>query len=810
MTKTPEKGPDSADDKSGQQDSAAKESTASKRLSPHSSTFGFFGKYQRIILYTAGIFALVSFSITGALQSLFSDAFYEPPPQSTIEIRGKKMELTAEDLRVGGNLARVGTGPVIVLPTLSENDREQNMDVVYASMRRAALEYGIEVSEDEIDRALAEAVATLPDARINTPQDLAIFRGYASLEAYRADIREAMRIGLYARLQALAIDVSDAALVEDILEQQEMVQLKVASLDRQALEDELKATEVSDADLQTWLDGLSEEDKQSYGFYDSDRARLRIAKLDLDAFDPAPFAEELGARTISDEEVQSFYEGKKALWYKLAKEEEEKPPKEENPEEQDPAPIQDEFIPLDDALKANIRKRLEAREILRMLWAGVVKEQGDALLPLSETRTQANQKRLEAMDEQAAAQVALDSDPDNEDKKRAVSAADDKLTAATKTYEDAGEALDAGRSAFDMEAALARVLADRDASAFSYLDSAAQPQNATDLESIEGLGDWADAWAGVSHQKTGELSSSVQESKDALFHYQVLELELRPLKEFVAIKDEARAEYYSKKADELGKEKAEAFEAALLRLGKEARADEVSKLESDKAAELAKSLEDWRQQTSEERDAAQLQVNKLSEDQASGAYRRWKEHLDDLLVQLADEDTKREALDEELSAKLETDIAEEAEKAYKEVVEAAAVEVGFTLESLEAQPRNLSSKGAPREIFPETVQFLFYSRGSDLADLEEGDVSDLLEDMTKRRYYMAVCDSVEKASIADLTRRDLELGRRAAAQARLSQGMAQSFTEEALGERIKLTPPVETPKAEPVGSSASSSGPEKK
>ncbi|MHC5064115.1 MAG: hypothetical protein ACYTG5_09085, partial [Planctomycetota bacterium] len=516
MTKTPEKGPGSAEDKDGQQDPNAKEGTASKRLSPHSTTFGFFGKYQRIILYTAGIFALVSFSITGALQSLFTDMFYEPPPQSTIEIMGRKMELSPEDLRIGNSLSRRGTGEAIVLPTLSESDRDQDMGVIYASLRRAALEYGIEVSEDEIDRALSEAVATIPLTGINTPQDLAIYRGYASLEAYRADIREAMRIGTYTRLQALSIDVSDAALVQDILEQQEMVQLKVASLDRQALEEELKQTEVSDADLQTWVDELSEEDKQSYGFYDSDRAKLRIAKLDLAAFDPAPFAAELGERTISDAEIQQFYEQNKTRWYKTeaSKEENPKPedgkdsdqdppaenPEEQNPEEQNPEqavdPAQEEFLPLDDALQARIRKRLEAREILRMLWAAVLKEQGDALLPLSETRTQANQARLEAMDEQVLAQTAVDADPDNEDKKRALSAADDKLTAATKTYDDAGEAIDAARAAFDMEAALGRVLGERDASAFSYLDSGDAPKSASDLEQIEGLGDWAEAWAG--------------------------------------------------------------------------------------------------------------------------------------------------------------------------------------------------------------------------------------------------------------------------------------------------------------------------
>ncbi|MHC5066685.1 MAG: hypothetical protein ACYTG5_22230, partial [Planctomycetota bacterium] len=322
-------------------------------------------------------------------------------------------------------------------------------------------------------------------------------------------------------------------------------------------------------------------------------------------------------------------------------------------------------------------------------------------------------------------------------------------------------------------------------------------------EQIEGLGDWAEAWAGVSHQKTGELSSTAQESKDALFHYKVLELELKPVKDFAAIKDEARAEYYSKKADEVGQEKADAFEAALLRLGKEARADEVSKLESDKAADLDKKLEEWRQKTSEDRDAAQAKVDELSSDQASGAYRRWKEHLDDLVAQLADEEAKRKNLDEELTSKLDEDTAAEAKKAYKDVVDAAAAEVGFTVESLDPQPRNLRSKGAPAEIFPETVQFLFYNRSTDVDGLDEGDVSDLLEDLTNRRYYMAVCTSVEEASIDDLTRRDLELGRRAAAQARLSQGMAQSFTEEALMERIKLLPPVETPTAGASGGSAS-------
>lgn len=82
--------------------------------------FGFFRKYQKLILYTAGMFALITFSITGAMTEWLrgmTNAAAGPMP--TIQVDGKAVELQVEDNEIGGQLSRrFGTLPPGVLPEL--------------------------------------------------------------------------------------------------------------------------------------------------------------------------------------------------------------------------------------------------------------------------------------------------------------------------------------------------------------------------------------------------------------------------------------------------------------------------------------------------------------------------------------------------------------------------------------------------------------------------------------------------------------------------------------------------------------------
>src|SRR5262245_65586225 len=80
--------------------------------------FGFFRKYQKLILYTAGIFALITFSITGAMTSWVRNLTGGPSgPQPTILVGDRRVEVTVEDMQMGGLVARhVAALPPDVLP----------------------------------------------------------------------------------------------------------------------------------------------------------------------------------------------------------------------------------------------------------------------------------------------------------------------------------------------------------------------------------------------------------------------------------------------------------------------------------------------------------------------------------------------------------------------------------------------------------------------------------------------------------------------------------------------------------------------
>ena len=69
-----------------------------------SGVYGFFRRHQKKILYSAGLFTLLTFSITGAMQSVVGGLFSTPPPLPSISVNGARVQLTEEDYRIGNNI----------------------------------------------------------------------------------------------------------------------------------------------------------------------------------------------------------------------------------------------------------------------------------------------------------------------------------------------------------------------------------------------------------------------------------------------------------------------------------------------------------------------------------------------------------------------------------------------------------------------------------------------------------------------------------------------------------------------------------
>ena len=70
--------------------------------------YGFFRRHQKKLLYTAGLFTLLTFSVTGPMLALIDNLFGKRQPQATIVVNGKRLSLQIEDYTYGDLLARHG------------------------------------------------------------------------------------------------------------------------------------------------------------------------------------------------------------------------------------------------------------------------------------------------------------------------------------------------------------------------------------------------------------------------------------------------------------------------------------------------------------------------------------------------------------------------------------------------------------------------------------------------------------------------------------------------------------------------------
>ena len=211
----------------------------------HTGAFGFFRKYQKLILYTAGIFALITFSITGAMTDFFGQLTQRDdsvPDKITVE--DTQVEITPEDVRVAGLLERyMGSLPQVVPFTVRGRDGS-NMTTRLAILRRASIVEGLDVSMDEVDRAIDYHVRTF-NSRFeanDTASQLALRNRFTSLAQYRELTKEAMRIGNYMLLQSVGVDVSDKILMDTLLRDKEKLTAKVATFDMKALEESLESS----------------------------------------------------------------------------------------------------------------------------------------------------------------------------------------------------------------------------------------------------------------------------------------------------------------------------------------------------------------------------------------------------------------------------------------------------------------------------------------------------------------------------------------------------------------------------------------
>ena len=75
-----------------------------------SGVYGFFRRHQKKILYTAGLFTLLTFSIAQQLQDSVRNVAVSSSVRGTIQVNGKAVDVLDHDIEVGHRVA-IGLQP---------------------------------------------------------------------------------------------------------------------------------------------------------------------------------------------------------------------------------------------------------------------------------------------------------------------------------------------------------------------------------------------------------------------------------------------------------------------------------------------------------------------------------------------------------------------------------------------------------------------------------------------------------------------------------------------------------------------------
>lgn len=726
------------------------------------ASFDFFRKHQKVILYSAGLFALLTFSVTGAMTAFIDDMFRPPFRGATMTLAdGRRIFTTADDQHIGQALSQTPLYPDLIPPLGDAKSGPTERADILAAVRRLAIEHGLEASDDEVEKAVAAIAKVWPPIEGAGQVTLADFARSAgrSPGEYARLMRESLRISTFLRLCAFSADASDAQIAESVVRGLKMLTLRVATLDKKAIEETLKATEVTDDQLREWLGGLSDIEKVP--FQDTNRVALRLAGLKLAEFDPAAFAKELAGKEYGEAAISDRYNLDREVLFRREKKEGEDPPP-------------DPYIPLAE-VKDQIVKRLQAEDVLRAVLDNLRDALAVQLQPLVDVRTEKSKELAQLRQKQVEADKATAEKPDDTALKDAATAAKAATEAAEQAVKDADAAVDAARKSFDMLAALPQATTGTLVTA-----NVPETKNADELKELAEFGTWEASWSAPSVELVGDFGPRVQNTKTSAFLFQVSDVVKSPLKEFDKIRDQLREAYYKAKADTQAKEMQTKFEAALERLARVAKQTEIDAAEAEHQAELQKKFDEWKTTQEASLERARKMRQSLEKDPLSIVYQQWQAKFETVEKALADPEAHRKTIEAELRKETDDKIKKLVRAAHKDVLAVAAAEAGLTVETVGPFRKDLDRQPRFQDSFPPRVRFLFGNAA--VKDLAVGAASDVLEDFTNRAHYVAVMEKIEPGTLADITRRDILSARESYVGQARAGAVTQSFSLDALRE----------------------------
>lgn len=726
--------------------------------------YAWFRRHQKKLLYTAGLFTLLTFSVTGPMLAMFDGMFGVTQSMPTLQVRGQRVAMQPEDFQTGELLARNPFAFSPVLPAIGSGDGgSSELADSLAILRRVAIEVGIDVSMQEVDKA----IEAQRGEGSQSPAQLALQRGMSSLAQYRNLMREAMRIGTFVRVSTLALDASDARVLAKALEDREKVTMRVATFDEKSFEATLKTTApVDDAGLRAWLDGKNQSEKTMLQVFDSNHVALRFGALLLDTFDPAQWQEDaLKDFTIGDELLKKTYEQEKAIRFKGEKDGEWKPFE-------------------DEAVKTAVTRLLQADQVMTFLLGKLRESLNDEMKAENDELRRCNDEFFQAQNNVTIAKQKIEQKPDDAAAKEELRQAEEVLPAKEAAKKAAEDAAKAKRSTFDFKAKFAALTEGKAGFVQKEITDKRNAEKLKDLESGElGLGEWPNAVMGTFLRDVGALSNMPGRTTKAVILYQLTDVEIQPLKPWDTLKPLLEGAYYTELAKKEAEAKKTTLEAALLRLAKAKMPEKVAELEGKRADDVAKKLGEWETKLTADIAAAEQVLQKAKE--GTEGRRAWQQQLDALRAQLAAKESQQKGFDAEVGKEIEAAIAKAAKKYYAEVMAEAAAEAGFTVAEFGPYARDLSRRPRFDKAFDPTVVYLWSNHG----ELEVGDATDLVNDQTNRRWHVAACIAEAPLVAADLTRREFESLRSSFgfsfADQQAFAALQQAFTMDALKARYR-------------------------
>ena len=364
---------------------------------------------------------------------------------------------------------------------------------------------------------------------------------------------------------------------------------------------------------------------------------------------------------------------------------------------------------------------------------------------------------------------------------------DAKVVTLKEAVTAAEKAVEAARSTFDFPAAFAELTKDKKGAVAKAMQGRKSGDDMKDLDALGlDLGKWALSSQGAGLRTKGDLAFAPGRTTKAAVLYQAADVEPMPLKAWDALKPLAEGAYWTEQAKQKGEASRKKLEEALLRLAKEKIPARVAEIEGQRQKRVDDKVAEWEKKTTEAIAQADKEVARLQP--GTRMHAGWQLELDGKRAELAQREARKTGFGNEVDAAIKAEIAAEAQKHYKDVLDAAAAEAGFAVADLGPLPRDLPERDPRFEKGnPPAVVYLWRNQGK----LKEGEATGLLQDFAGRACYVAVCTKVEPLTAADVTRRDFESLRTgdgmfdyAATQAGLAY--RQAFTIEALEARYDL------------------------